>query len=246
MHYSDHLTQSGRKTHQKSLDLTKLKLSHIKHRLTSYDPTYANVMMLINLENKRYKTAILDVKQGLVAVTLSPKQLLKKMTKQHQIMTHWFMRHMAFHLGIREYVPYVYGGLNFSPLKTAKNGTQSWLNTMKIEGMQEHTNFHCVKLWFKECEHPLIIPATQNFILERRKDANLIQRGHDSLLAQMSLANSGEFHDSYSRLKFGNFQESPLELFEFIKEAIIRKSFKFAGFEYTEDDVKELVSQLID
>ncbi|MEE8824538.1 hypothetical protein LASUN_22550 [Lentilactobacillus sunkii] len=246
MNYKDYLTTRGYKPHAEALDTGALKLHHIKKQLKTYNPTYPNILMLIALDNKQYKTAILDSKQGLIAVPQTPKQLLCQMTNQLDVMSHWMMRMIAKHKGINEYVPYVYGGLSFSPLKTGENGTQTWISTKEIDGRQEHNDFHHLKIWFKGVPTAFIINATEHFIFERSADANLIQRAHDSLIHQMNLATSLDFQESYNLFRVANFKESPLALFSDIKEDVVKKAFKHAGYEFTDKDVEAVVKRCIE
>ncbi|KRL20187.1 hypothetical protein FC98_GL001818 [Lentilactobacillus kisonensis DSM 19906 = JCM 15041] len=225
----------GKKAHLHSLDLSKLCLNHIKHHLTSYHPTYPSIYMIIALKNARFKAAILDANQGLIAVPQTPKQLLRKMVQQFETMSQWEMRQIALYKGIKEYIPYVYGGLSFSPLKTTADGRQNWIATPKIEGMQDHTNLHQIKVWFEgEPSVPVIIPTTQNFLFERKKKAHILQRVHESVLEQRAMAFSTAFQDPYQRYKYSSFREDPLALDKFLTRARMQLAFSYAEFDYTE------------
>ncbi|MGF2385612.1 hypothetical protein [Lentilactobacillus otakiensis] len=240
---TEQFTSQGLQVHTDGLDIAELKLNHVKKQLKSFEPNYQNILALIRLNNNRRRTVILDRRHGLIAVPESPAKILKTMTKKLEIISPWFMRQLSKLQNINEYRPYVYGGLSFSPLKTDKNGCQSWISTLQIENFHQHQNIDSQMIYFQDFDLPIIVPATRNFINNRSADASKLQLTHEVIVDALSLPVSENFHNDIRRLRASQFHASTVKLFNNAKRDIIKKAWDRAEFEYTDEDIDRLIKE---
>lgn len=213
MKFSKHLTPAGRRFHSQTIDISKFKLNHIRTRQKSHHIHWETVLMLISLTNQRHKTIVVDSRQGLFAVPETTNQLFSTLKQKQRVLPPNSFRRIPIQAGITEYIPFIFGKLRFAPLKRNKSGDQIWIAAAKVEN---HENIRSadetLKVWFKDCEEPLIIPSSFYFLNSRLLEINQVRSYQMSLRAHISMVLAENANDFYTQYQLSKFPNSPLDL----------------------------------
>lgn len=172
-----YLTPSGLKIHHTSLNIAHLKASHIQHHQKRLSPYWPDVLMLVSLESSIYKTAIITRRDGIILTDSSTNKLISSLVERHSFGSPYTKEHFANFSGIYEYVPYAFGNLSLAPLKVT-NGTHnaSWIQTGLVEHKALSHHSHGTRIFFKDIEHPITIPYSQDFISRRMEDIDKVHQ----------------------------------------------------------------------
>lgn len=111
------LSATGKRIHQDTLDITKLRLNHLDSRRKRCRINWQDVYMITELNNKNYRTAIFFRTEKITGYELTTKTLLQKLTVEYTTNNDYTREELAHFIGEKEYIPCPFGKLGFIALK---------------------------------------------------------------------------------------------------------------------------------
>lgn len=243
MNYVNYLSEVGKHVHGATLHIDRLSESHIQKSSKSLDIHWKNVDGLIAINGTRIKTAVLDCKLGIIGVPDTPISLLRKNLCKYPVLSYRQLKLVNKYLGITEYRPFVYGGMGFVPLKASKNKNNSWISATNFESVAEMNEPDTMEITFEKCSHPIRVHVSDYFLKERKRDVFEVQRFHDAYHAQIEVASTVEFQDTYQQFKYGDFPEDPMHFEFFAVKETIRKTLEDLEYAYTEKMLDDMTKK---
>lgn len=190
------LSTAGKRIHQTTLDIAKLKLNHLDSRRKKCEINWRDVYMITQLENKNYKTAIFFKTEKVTGCEYTTKTLLQKLTAEFATNNDYTREELAHFIGVLEYIPCPFGKLGFIALKAAnKSKNVTWISAEHIEYSEPTDHERATNIFFKGIDSPVQVPTT-NYFLDKRLQA--IQNIHRLLCILQT-----RHDDRYRQIKQG-------------------------------------------
>lgn len=240
------LTTAGRKIHQDKIDISQLKLSHIKTHYDQPQMDWKNMLMIVPIPNRKYKSIVLDKSRGFYALKQSPDQLIDYFKKEHPLACPRTLRELANFVGIKNYVPFVTGDVKFSPLKTNKEcNNRSWISVSLIDSCFPELRNHC-SINFDGVDELILVDHTQRFVEQRIQDTIKLSGAQESYFYQ-----AAQILTNYEQvtIKFPkNHTIGDLDIsgfFRFYATHSIEIICDYLDYELTEEDLKVMINKLM-
>lgn len=196
MHLQAQLSPTGKRVHQDTLDIAKLKLNHLDSRRKKCRINWRDVYMITELNNKNYKTAIFFKTEKITGFELTTRTLLQKLTAEFATDNDYTREELAHFIGEKEYIPCPFGKLGFIALKAShKSKNVTWISAEHITRIEAADNGKATNVFFKNVESPVKVPTTKYFLEKRIKTIKNIHRLLDILRS--------ENDDRYRQIKQG-------------------------------------------
>lgn len=202
--------------------------------------------MLISLTNKKHKTIVVDSRQGLFAVPETTNQLFNAVKQKQRVLPPNSFRRMPIHAGVTEYIPFIFGQLRFTPLKKTETGDQIWIAASKVENHEIISSTdNALKVWFKKCEEPLIIPTSFYFLNTRLKEIDDVWDYQMSMRANIRIALGKKANVRYSQYLLSKFPNSPLDLILDSNRIAIKETMKYYCIDIDDAIVEAILKKSI-
>ncbi|EEI71803.1 hypothetical protein [Lentilactobacillus hilgardii] len=162
------LSATGKRIHQDTLDITKLRLNHLDSRRKKCRINWQDVYMITELNNKNYRTAIFFRTEKITGYELTTKTLLQKLTVEYTTNNDYTREELAHFIGEKEYIPCPFGKLGFIALKaTHRSKNVTWISAEHIDHIQPTPNNDATCVFFKGIDSSVRIPTTSYFLEKR-------------------------------------------------------------------------------
>lgn len=240
------LTTAGIKVHQEKIDISQLKLSHIKTHYDQPQMDWKNMLMIVPIPNKRYKSIVLDRARGLYALKQSPDQLIDYFKKEHPLACPRTLRELANFVGIKNYIPFVTGEVKFAPLKTNKEcHNRAWVSVSPMSSCFPELGNNC-SIHFDGVDELVLVDQTHHFVEQRVQDTIKLSGAQESYLYQ-----AAQIVDNYEHVTIEfpkNHTIGDLDIsafFKFYAAHSVEIICDYLDYELTEEDLKAMINKLM-